>query len=242
MASKGPKTGTKRATAPKTATRRVTKPAASKAKAAPVEEKKQAVAPTPAPKPEQPVEVVAAKVAPQAEKVAEATETVTTKTTEAAEKTAETVQKETETMATATEKTMDKSKAMFAEMNDRAKAAMEKNSQMVEEMNDFAKGNVEALVESGRITAKGFEALGQDAVEYGRKSFESTTAAFKNMASIKSPTDLFKLQSDFFRSSFDSAVAETSKQAEAMLKLAGDAAQPLSSRFAVAADKIKSAA
>ncbi|RYG83451.1 MAG: phasin family protein, partial [Alphaproteobacteria bacterium] len=86
------------------------------------------------------------------------------------------------------------------------------------------------------------EALGQDAAEYSRKSFETATAAFKTFGTVKSPTELFKLQSDFFRTSFDSYVAEASKNTEAMLKLAGDAAQPLSSRFALAAEKVKTAA
>jgi len=62
------------------------------------------------------------------------------------------------------------------------------------------------------------------------------------MSSVKSPADFFKLQSDFVRQSFDAIVAETSKNTEAMMKLAGDAAQPLSSRFAVAVEKVKTAA
>jgi phasin family protein len=136
----------------------------------------------------------------------------------------------------------DKAHTLFVEFNDRAKAAMEKGSKMFEEMNDFAKGNVEAMVESSRIAAKGIESMGQEAAEYSRKSFEGATAAMKQFATIKSPTDLFKLQSDYMRSAFDSLVAETSKNTEAMLKLAGDIAQPLSNRAAVAAEKIKIAA
>ena len=53
---------------------------------------------------------------------------------------------------------------------------------------------------------------------------------------------LFKLQSDYVRSAFDSIVAETSKNTEAMLKLAGEVAQPISNRVAVAAEKVKIAA
>jgi phasin family protein len=64
----------------------------------------------------------------------------------------------------------------------------------------------------------------------------------KAFAGAKSPTDFFKLQSDYVRSAFDALVAETSKNAEAVLKLAGEVAQPLSSRAAVAAEKIKVAA
>lgn len=139
-------------------------------------------------------------------------------------------------------KTAAKAETLFAEFNDRAKAAFEKGTKAFDEMNDFAKGNVEAVVESSKIAAKGFEGLGQDAAEYSRKSFESATAAMKSFASAKSPTDFFKLQSDYLRSTFDSMVAETSKNTEAMIKLAGDVAQPLSNRAAVAAEKIKIAA
>jgi phasin family protein len=133
-------------------------------------------------------------------------------------------------------------KTLFADLNDRTKAAMEKSAKTVEELNDFAKGNVEAIVESSKITAKGLEALSQEAVEYGRKSFETATAALKSMAAAKSPTDFFKLQSDFFRGAFDSYVAEASKTTEAVIKLAGEAAQPISSRVALAAEKAKIAA
>ena len=59
---------------------------------------------------------------------------------------------------------------------------------------------------------------------------------------MKSPAEFFKLHSDYVRGVFDSYVAEASKNTEAMMKLAGDAAQPLSNRFAVAAEKVKTAA
>lgn len=132
--------------------------------------------------------------------------------------------------------------AFFTDFNDRAKAAYEKGTKSFEEMNDFAKGNIEAIVESSKIAAKGFETLGQDAADYSRKSFETATTAFKGFASVKTPTELFKLQSDFAKSAFDSLVAETSKNTEAMIKLAGEVAQPISNRVAVAVEKVKVAA
>ena len=154
-----------------------------------------------------------------------------------AAKVATTVQKEAKTMASK----IDAPK-MLNDVNDRAKAAMDKSGQLVSEMTDFSKGNVEALVESSRIAASGLQSIGQEAADYSRKSFEGLTATLKSAASVKSPTELFKLHSDFMRSSFDAAIAEMSKNTEAMLKLAGDAAKPLSTRFAVAADKVKKAA
>jgi phasin family protein len=132
--------------------------------------------------------------------------------------------------------------AMFGEASERAKGAYEKGIKATEEFTEFSKGNVEALVESSKLAAKAVETLGQEAADYARKSFENSTAAFKTFASAKSPTELFKLQSDYLKSSFDSAVAESSKVTEAWLKLAGEIVQPVSNRFAVAMEKARTTA
>jgi hypothetical protein len=135
-----------------------------------------------------------------------------------------------------------KAQAFFADFNDRTKAAVEKSTKLVEEANEFAKGNVEALVESGRIAAKGFESLRPGRCRVQPQVVRERDCRAEDPATVKSPTDFFKLQSDFVRGAFDSYVAEASKNTEAMLKLAGDAAQPLSNRVAVAAEKVKTAA
>ncbi|WP_238995609.1 phasin family protein [Sphingomonas solaris] len=133
----------------------------------------------------------------------------------------------------------EKVQAAFGGMNDRAKSAMEKGAKFSEEMTELTKGNVEAIVASSKIVAKGAESLVQEATEFSKKNFESTTALFKSLAGVKSPTELFQLQSEFAKSSFDAAVAEASKLSEAFVKLAGEVAQPLSNRYAVAAEKLK---
>ena len=144
-------------------------------------------------------------------------------------------------MATVAE-TTDKVQALFGDFTGKAKAAYEKSTKLTEEATDFAKGNVEALVASGKIAVKGVETIGQEAVEYGKKNIETATAAFKTFAAAKTPTELFQAQSDYAKSSFDAAVAEASKFSETWIKLAGDVFQPLSNRYAVAADKLKAAA
>jgi phasin family protein len=132
--------------------------------------------------------------------------------------------------------------AMFSDVNTRAKAAMERSTKLFEELNEFNKGNIEALVESSKVAAKAAEQLGQQAAETARKNFEQATAALKGFASAKTPTEFFQLQSDFARSAFDQLIAETSRNSETALKLAGDIFQPISNRFAVAAEKMKQAA
>ncbi|MFD1612822.1 phasin family protein [Sphingomonas tabacisoli] len=130
----------------------------------------------------------------------------------------------------------------FNDVNARSKAAVERSQKLAEGLADFNKGNLEALVESGRVAAKAAETIGQQAAETARKNFETTTAALKSFASAKTPTEFFQLQSDYARSAFDSIIAETSKNSETFLKLAGEVFQPISNRFAVAAEKIKTAA
>ncbi|OYY66731.1 phasin family protein [Sphingomonas sp. 28-62-11] len=153
--------------------------------------------------------------------------------------TATSINKEVTIMENTIKNTTDKAQTMFVEMNDRAKAALEKTQGMFADVTEFNKGNVEALVESSKIAAKGIETMGQDAAEYTRKSFEGMTAIVKSLSTVKSPTEFMKLHSDYVRTSFDSLVAESSKTTENMLKLAGEIAQPISNRVAIAAEKIK---
>lgn len=136
----------------------------------------------------------------------------------------------------------DRFQAALGEANERTKVAVEKSTRLFEEATELTKGNVEAFVASSKIAAKGVETLGQEAAEYGRKSFEEASAALKSFAEVKSPTDFFKLQSDYARSAFDSLVAESSKLSEAVIKLAGEVAEPITNRYTVAAERVKTLA
>ncbi len=140
------------------------------------------------------------------------------------------------------EDTKAKFETVYTEFNEKAKANVEKSTKAIEELSDIAKGNVEAMVESGKIAAKAFETIGQEAVDYSRKSFERATATMKSFSTVKTPTEFFQLQSQLMSSSFDELTKEAAKNSEAMLKLAGDVAQPLTARVTVVTDKVKSLA
>lgn len=140
------------------------------------------------------------------------------------------------------EDTKAKFETAYADMNEKAKAGVEKSTKAIEEMSDIAKGNVEALVESGKIAAKAMETMGQEAVDYSRKNFEKATASFKTFSTAKTPTEFFQLQSQFLSSSFDEMAKEAAKNSEAMMKLASEIAQPLTARVTLVTDKVKSLA
>lgn len=147
----------------------------------------------------------------------------------------------TRTMKKEANQAADRLQAVFGDVNDRARSQIERSSRLTEELTQVSKGHVEAMIQSTKIAAKGLETVGQEVAEYSRKSFEDASAALKGFVEVKSATDFFRLQSDFARTQFDSFVAETSKLSETMIKLAGDVAEPLASRYSVAAERVKAA-
>jgi phasin family protein len=131
--------------------------------------------------------------------------------------------------------------ALSADFNARTKDALAKSSKLAEEAVQFNKANIEAFVESGKIAAKGFETLGQEGVNFARKSFEDTTAALKGYSAVKNPADFFKLYAENSKKAFDTAVAQTSKTSELVVKLANDSFAPISNRVSVISSKMKAA-
>jgi phasin family protein len=240
MTTKTPvsKTPAKKPVAKKPAVAKAATPAPVKAepvKAEPVKIAPAVVAEVPAA--EQPVWPVVE--APAVEKIVTA---VSDKISAVAADAVPAIKKEVTKMEATIKDATVKGEALIADMNTRAKAAMEKGTKAFEQINEFNKGNVEAFVESSKIVASGLQTLGQGYAEYTRKQFEGMTATMKSFAGIKSPTEFLKLHADFVRGQFDSMVAETSKNTEAVIKLAGDVAKPISNRVAVAAEKLKVAA
>lgn len=209
--------------------------AAPEVKAAPVAKKvaapKKPVA-TKIAKPAPAKKVVAKKIAakPAAKKVAKAAPlkskdtTIMAKTQQAAEDFAAKV------------------KDAVADLQDRAKTAMDKSTAVFADAGEFTKGNVEALVESGKVLAAGLQDLGKVYVEDAKTGFETMTADVKELATVKSPADFFKLQGEILRRNFDTAMATGSKRSEALVKLANDAFAPVQNRVSIAVEKVKQAA
>ena len=139
--------------------------------------------------------------------------------------------------------TMSKSMTdAVADMQFKAQAAYDKSTAAMAEMTDLAKGNVEAMVETGKIVAGGMQNMGKTYVDEAKTAYETMTADMKEMAAIKSPTELFQLQGKIMRRNFDAFVATASKNSEAAMKLANDAAAPMTGRMNVAAEKLSKVA
>lgn len=206
------------------------------AKAKPVAAKKPAV-----------VKAAAKKVAPAKAKIAKAAPAKKTTTTKSAATSPVAVaQKGLKTMNDTVKKFADEAKTRFesltADMNGRSKEAMEKASKLAEEAVEFQKANIEAIVESGKIAAKGIQVLGEEGVAFGRKSIEEVTASLKGYTAVKTPVEFFQLYAENSKKAFDTAVAQTSKTSEMVVKLANDSFAPISNRVSEITAKVKAAA
>jgi phasin family protein len=127
--------------------------------------------------------------------------------------------------------------SFFADANERGQDFVKKSQKVAEELADLARANVEAVVEAGRVAAEGARSIGQDVVASNRDNVEQAADAIRSLAEAKSPTEYLQLQGEFARSQFDRAVAETSKLTESLVKLAGEAFQPLSNRATANAER-----
>jgi len=152
-----------------------------------------------------------------------------------------TTTKEFFTMTTTTAMT-DTIQTAMKDAAEKAKTTMEKSQAAMGDMSAFAKGNVEAVVEAGKILASGMQEMSKGMMTDSKSVVETMTAEMKDLAAVKSPAEFFEKQSAMMRKQFDAAVAASSKNSEAMLKLASEAFQPISNRVSLAVEKIKHAA
>jgi phasin family protein len=127
--------------------------------------------------------------------------------------------------------------SLFANAGDRGQELVKKTQKVSEELADLARANVEAIVEASRVASEGAKSIGQDVVAKQRDSVEQAAGAIRSLAEAKSPTEYLQLQGEFARASFDRAIAESSKLTESLVKLAGEAFQPLSNRATANAER-----
>jgi phasin family protein len=147
-----------------------------------------------------------------------------------------------------TVKTMFKSVPKPEQMFDieQIKTQMEKFGPSVfkgyEDITSLGKDNVEAAVKSSQIIAKAAEELSKAIVSFTQASLEMGMQASQSLLAVKTVQDLVEAQSEFAKNSFDHVVAGTSKISDMAIKVANEAAEPISQRVNVAIEKITKAA
>ncbi|MBP2313192.1 phasin family protein [Azospirillum soli] len=111
-----------------------------------------------------------------------------------------------------------------------------------EELTSLTKGNVDAVVKSGTIVAKGAEEAGKQVAAFTQTSLEKNAAAGKALLAVKTIQELIELQTSFTKSSFEAFVAESTKLQELSVKIANEALAPLSERANLTVEKLSKTA
>ncbi len=111
-----------------------------------------------------------------------------------------------------------------------------------EELTSLTKGNVDAVVKSGTIVAKGAEEAGKQVAAFTQTSLEKSAANGKALLAVKTIQELIELQTAFTKSSFEAFVAESTKLQELSVKIANEALAPLSERANLAVEKLSKTA
>ena len=99
-----------------------------------------------------------------------------------------------------------------------------------DEIAGAAKANVEAMLASGKAIATGLETLNTEMMDFSKKQFEGSVKASKAFAGAKTAQELFDLQSDMTKKSYETFVDRWTKMSEMMVKVAQEAAEPVNSR------------
>lgn len=96
----------------------------------------------------------------------------------------------------------------------------------------LGKENVEALVESGSIFAKGFEGIMKAYVAMAQDVSEKNAEAFQKLMGCKTINEYAEAQNKAAQESFDDFMAGATKLSELGIKLATDAFEPINEQIA----------
>ncbi len=99
-----------------------------------------------------------------------------------------------------------------------------------DELSVLTKGNVDAVVKSSAIVAKGAEEAGKQVAAFTQASLEKSVSNGKALLAVKTIQELIELQNAYAKASFDAFVAESAKLQELSVKIANEALAPLNER------------
>jgi phasin family protein len=102
----------------------------------------------------------------------------------------------------------------------------------------FGKETMEAVVTSGTVAAKGFEALNAEFVNLSKKAYEANVEALKALTAAKTPKEFFDIQNNLFKAGFQDMIAEQSRLGEISKTIATEAFEPINSRFTTAVESV----
>lgn len=132
-----------------------------------------------------------------------------------------------ETITASTEPAIVQAKATLEQLATTSREAMQQGLQTVDAITGMARDNIDALLESSRLAADGFQTIAGDVAKFSKSNLERTTSAAHALTTAKTAPELMQVQSEFARTQFNAAISEVSKSSEAMFRLITEIFEPL---------------
>jgi phasin family protein len=135
-----------------------------------------------------------------------------------------------QTMAQSFEKSFGTGKEQFSK-------AASQTLKSYDDMVALGTANVEAVVKAGTILAQGVAEMQKQMFAQAQAEIETGMESYKAIFACKNVQDMMTLQGKLTQVNMDKAVAQSSKLSEMTVKVANEAAQPISAQVNVAVEK-----
>lgn len=99
-------------------------------------------------------------------------------------------------------------------------------NQQFDQFQKLGKDNVEAAIKAFGAVSQGVQAIGVEAADYAKKSFETSTATFEKLVGAKTLDKAVEIQTEYLKGAYESFVAQSTKMGELFAGLAKDVAKP----------------
>lgn len=130
--------------------------------------------------------------------------------------------------------------AVSREQTDALRAQMDKSAKSLFASAGYVgaagREGLDAMAKSGAVWSKGFDEIGSAMVKFAEASLDLQVETFRSLLGAHSLREVFDLQSNYARSSFDSLMSEGTKLGENMVSLSTAATEPLTDQVTVLVD------
>lgn len=132
-------------------------------------------------------------------------------------------------------KSFDQSVAFSKDQFERLNGAF---AQGLEDASAQGRDNLDAVVKASTVFTKGYEDIGKAWFAYSQAAMDQAVAVSKGLMTAKSIREAADLQSDYAKSSFDSALAEGTRLSEMGVKVTNEALAPINARVTATVEKL----
>src|SRR5215213_1510070 len=100
---------------------------------------------------------------------------------------------------------------------------------MIQQFDQFQKighDNLDAVVKALGAVSKGVQSIAVEAADYGRKSFEQSTATVEKLVGARTLDKAVEIQTTYLKDAYESFMAQSTKIGELYTAIAKDAFKP----------------